>query len=79
MEKLPILSGKELLRILCNEFGFSIARIEGDHFIVKGLRNGRLKTFPVPSYREIGRKLFSRILKEAEISKEDFAKAYFKR
>ncbi|MBI5225121.1 type II toxin-antitoxin system HicA family toxin [Candidatus Micrarchaeota archaeon] len=76
MVHLPILSGQELVRILCKNFGFFKDRISGSHCLLKGLRNGKMKTIPVPLYNELGKHLLSRILKEAEISREEFFRAY---
>ncbi len=75
MSRLPILSGKELVKILCKKFGFVENRFNGDHLILKGTIKGVAKTIPVPLHPEIGRKLFSRILKEAEITRDEFEKA----
>ncbi|MBI4360314.1 type II toxin-antitoxin system HicA family toxin [Candidatus Micrarchaeota archaeon] len=72
---MPILSGKQLAKILCKHFGFTESRIAGSHLILKGARNGQAKTIPIPLHPEIGRHLLSRILKEAEISREEFENA----
>lgn len=75
MSRLPILSGKEIAKILCKNFGFYEDRFNGDHLILKGIRNGVAKTIPVPLHPEIGKKLLSRILKEAEITRDELEKA----
>ncbi|MBI5035874.1 type II toxin-antitoxin system HicA family toxin [Candidatus Micrarchaeota archaeon] len=73
MSRLPILSGNQLIKLLCKNFGFTEDRTSGSHVILKAFRNGKAKTIPVPKYPEIGRHLLWRILKEAEISREEFA------
>ncbi len=75
MPRLPILSGQQLVRLMCKHFGFSVARISGSHCLLKGVRNGVMRTIPVPLHPEIGH-LLSDILKEAEISREEFFSAY---
>lgn len=76
MTRLPVLSGKELVKILCKNFGFIVHRQgKGSHLLLRGERNGKIKIFPVPMHPEVSKGTLRDILKEAEISREEFEKA----
>ncbi len=66
MPKLPILSGDELIKILCQE-GFSVVRKKGSHV---SLEKGEHKTV-VPLHDEIAKGTLLGILKQCGLSKED--------
>lgn len=66
-EKLPTISGKELVKIL-NRAGFRAVSQKGSH--VK-MRKGRL-VFTVPLHDSLKRGTFIAILKQANMSKEEF-------
>lgn len=68
MTKLPLLSGTEVCKIL-NKVGFIEVRQKGSH---KSLRHKDGRTTVVPMHKEIGRGLLGKILKDAEISREEF-------
>lgn len=69
MPKLPIISGKELIKYLINEKGFKPRRIKGDHYI---LRSKKIPMLPVPLYPKLDRSALSNILAEAEIENKEF-------
>ncbi len=71
-DKLPLLDGKELIKIL-NKIGFQIIRQKGSHVYLKH-DDGRCTVVPLHSNREIGRGLLKRILNEIELSREEFLK-----
>jgi predicted RNA binding protein YcfA (HicA-like mRNA interferase family) len=68
--KLRRLKGKELISIL-QRLGFVITRIKGSHHFLKH-PDGRCTTVPVHSGEEIGTGLLSKILRDVELSREDF-------
>jgi predicted RNA binding protein YcfA (HicA-like mRNA interferase family) len=68
MQKLPILSGAELIKYLKRK-GFIPVRQRGSHVLLKS-SDGRRVT--VPMYDELDRGLLSDILAEIGISKEEF-------
>ncbi|MFC2094404.1 type II toxin-antitoxin system HicA family toxin [Bacteroidota bacterium] len=70
MTRLPRLSGKELLRVLEKE-GFLVKRTKGSHHILKH-NDGRQTVIPIHSKEIIGPGLLSKILRDIEITKEDF-------
>jgi len=70
MTKLARLSGKKLLRLLEKE-GFVVKRIKGSHHFLKH-HDGRQTVIPIHSKETIGPGLLSKILRDIELSKEDF-------
>jgi len=70
MGKLPILSGKELIKIL-SELGYREDRQRGSH--IRLICLGR-KPVTVPNYQVIDRSLLKKILRDAEITAEEFEK-----
>ncbi|MCD6495671.1 MAG: type II toxin-antitoxin system HicA family toxin [Candidatus Aenigmarchaeota archaeon] len=72
MPKLKKLSGRELIKILCNEFGFETKRQKGSHILlVKVSQFGKLGCV-VPLHRELKIGTLKGILGQARISEEDF-------
>ena len=69
MTKLPIISGKDLIKFLINKKGFKSKRIRGDHYI---LQSDKIPMLPVPLYHKLDRSLLSDILSEAGIERDEF-------
>jgi len=72
MSKLPSLTGKEILSTL-KKIGFVIDRQRGSHVFLKH-PDGRATVVPVHSGETIGPGLLSKILRDAELTKDDFLK-----
>ena len=72
MNKLPLLSSIELIKIL-KKLGFEEIRQRGSHKYLKHT-DGRATVIPVHSGQDIGRGLLKKILNEIEISRDDFLK-----
>ncbi|HLC58730.1 MAG TPA: type II toxin-antitoxin system HicA family toxin [Candidatus Nanoarchaeia archaeon] len=71
MQKLPRLSGKELIKIL-SKIGFKTIRQKGSHVIlVKEDANGKRSTV-VPLHTEIDKGTLLEILRQAGLSREQF-------
>ena len=71
MPKLPILTGRELIKIL-GKMGFEIIRQEGSHVFLRN-PDGRTTVVPVHAGEEIDRGLLNKIIKkDLKISKEEF-------
>jgi predicted RNA binding protein YcfA (HicA-like mRNA interferase family) len=68
--RLPLLSGKEICKVL-SKIGYFKVRQRGSHIRLKC--PGR-KSVTVPDYKEISRGLLRKILRDAEISEEEFFK-----
>jgi predicted RNA binding protein YcfA (HicA-like mRNA interferase family) len=70
MTRLPRLKGKEVVRAL-ERSGFRIVRVRGSHVFVKH-NDGRVTTVPVHSGETIGPGLLRSILRDIEMSLEEF-------
>ncbi len=73
MGKLPMLSAKEVIRIL-NQLDFKFIRQEGSHMFFEH-QDGRTTVVPNHPGRDIGRGLLNKIIKhDLQISREEFEK-----
>jgi predicted RNA binding protein YcfA (HicA-like mRNA interferase family) len=70
LPRLRPIEGRELVKILCNEFGFVKVRQKGSHVSLQ--RDGTFVTVPMKEIR-IG--LLHRILEDCGISRDDFLAA----
>lgn len=70
MTNLPILSGREIIRAL-GKIGYRAVRQRGSHIRLACL--GR-RAVTVPDYRAVSRGLLRKILRDAELLTEEFAK-----
>jgi predicted RNA binding protein YcfA (HicA-like mRNA interferase family) len=71
-EKLPRITADEVIRTL-ERAGFKLSRQSGSHKIYKNLAGKRV-TVPYHKGRVLHPKVLSSILKDAQLSKEDFIK-----
>ena len=70
MPRIPRLKGKEVVSVL-KKFGFEVTRIKGSHHILKH-PDGRSTVVPVHSGEIIGPGLLSKMLRDCEMSIEEF-------
>ena len=70
MPRLRPIDGRELIKILCNKYGFVKVRQKGSHVTVQ--RNGTFITVPL---KEIRVGLLNRILRDCNIPRDDFLAA----
>ena len=70
MSNLPIFDGQRLIKIL-KRFGFEDVRIKGSHHFLKH-SDGQATVVPVHGRESIGIGLFHKILKDCEITVEEF-------
>jgi len=68
-------SGKEVVKILSREFGFSFISQKGSHVKLRKMVRGKAITTIVPMHKELARGTFLGILELAEISEDEFKKA----
>ena len=61
-EKLPVISGKEFIKLL-EKFGFTVIRINGSHHRMKHA-DGRITTIPVHKNISLPKGLLRKILRE---------------
>ncbi|MDO8633761.1 MAG: type II toxin-antitoxin system HicA family toxin [archaeon] len=78
MEKLPIISGKELLKILYT-FGFEPIRQKGSHVRIKKKTEKETIVSIVPLHKKLDIGTLNGILKQCSITKEEFFQKYHKR
>lgn len=74
MPKFRNISGKECVKILCNQFGFEIKRQTGSHVILIKWDNGNKIGTVVPNHPDLKRGTLHSVLKLAKIEEEEFAK-----
>jgi predicted RNA binding protein YcfA (HicA-like mRNA interferase family) len=70
MPKLPSLTGKTVIKAL-EKVGFQVVRQKGSHVQMEH-EDGRLVTIPVHAGKTIGRGLLRKILRDAELTREEF-------
>ena len=70
MPKLPVLSGREIVRIL-EQLGFSEARQRGSHVVMRRGTQGCV----VPLHKEVKTGTLAGILRQAQVSAEEFTAA----
>jgi predicted RNA binding protein YcfA (HicA-like mRNA interferase family) len=70
MPKLPVLTGKEVIKKL-ERAGYTIVRQKGSHVRLRHA-NSTCKPITVPLHKEIKPGLLHRILKDANLLTEDF-------
>ena len=71
MQKLPRLSGKEVIKLL-NKVGFVPVRQKGSHVILKKQTKSGTKALVVPLHDEIDRGTLLEIIRQAGLKKEEF-------
>ncbi len=69
MTVLPMLTAREVIRAL-ERAGFQIQRQTGSHARLKH-HDGRVVTVPIHSGQDIGRGLLRKILRDADLSREE--------
>ena len=72
MTSLPSLTGKELLLAL-KKAGFALLRVKGSHHFLHH-DDGRSTVVPVRAGEVIGPGLFAKILRDCDLSREQFQK-----
>ena len=72
MTVVPSLSGKKLLAAL-KKAGFEVLRIKGSHYFLRH-PDGRSTVVPIHSGETLGPGLFAKILRNCDLSREQFQK-----
>ena len=70
MSKRPTVTGKQVI-IALEKRGFVVQRQKGSHVRLKD-QNERVVTVPTHANKTLGKGLLLKILKDAELSKEEF-------
>ena len=70
MSKLPGVRGKEVLSALM-KIGFELKRVKGSHHFLRH-EDGRTTLVPIHSGESIGTGLLTKILRDCELTREEF-------
>jgi predicted RNA binding protein YcfA (HicA-like mRNA interferase family) len=70
MVRLPRLTGKQVV-VALQSAGFEVARVKGSHHFLRHA-DGRVTVVPVHSGEIIGPGLMAKILRDCELSREQF-------
>jgi len=72
--KFPVLSGKEMVKIL-GKFGFKVLDQNGSHVIMFGDKDGVKRKPVVPQHPELAKGTLLSILKQAGLTRDDLENA----
>lgn len=67
-----ILSGKQVTKILCREFGFYFISQKGSHVKLAKRKNGREVTTIIPMHKELSPGTLKGVLELAEVVDDEF-------
>jgi predicted RNA binding protein YcfA (HicA-like mRNA interferase family) len=70
--KLPVLSGREVVRVF-STFGWQVARQAGSHIIMT--KDGELATLSIPDHREVARGTLRSLIRAANLTVDQFIAA----
>ena len=73
MPKLPVLSGKDVIKVL-SKIGYQHVRTSGSHAILNKQTDKGKITIPVPLHKELARGTLKSIMRQADLSLEDLFK-----
>ena len=71
MSKLPIATGKQLIRAV-GKVGFPVTRIHGSHHFLRH-PDGRTTTVPIHGKETLGPGLLGKILRDAELTRDNLS------
>ena len=74
MSNLPSIDGLRLIRIL-RKLGFEVVRIKGSHHFLRH-DDGRTTVVPIHAKETIGIGLFHKILKDCDLTVDEFIQTY---
>jgi predicted RNA binding protein YcfA (HicA-like mRNA interferase family) len=69
MQKLPVLSSREVVRIF-KKFGWEVVRQRGSHMIL--VKEGKNVTLSIPNHREVAKGTLKVLIACAGLTVEDF-------
>ena len=70
MIKLPVVSGKAVIKVF-DKIGYQVVRKRGSHF---RLHHFQRKPLTVPDHKVLGKGLLKKLLRDAELTVENFIK-----
>jgi len=72
MQKIPLLSGREVVRVF-SSLGWDVARQQGSHIIL--VKEGHIATLSVPDHHEVARGTLRSLIVRAGLTIEEFLNA----
>ena len=72
MPSLPVLSGREVIRVF-ESFGWRMARQTGSHIVL--VKTGDVATLSVPNHREVARGTLRSLIRSAGLTPAEFIAA----
>jgi len=72
MEKLPLLSGRKVVKTF-ERLGWEVARQRGSHIIL--VKKGHIATLSVPNHHEVARGTLRSLITRANLTVEEFLDA----
>ncbi len=69
--KLPVVSGKDAVKAF-GKFGYVVVRQTGSHIRMKHQSDRSKKPLTIPNHKVLGKGLLRKLLRDAEITLEDF-------
>ena len=72
MASLPVLSGREVVRVFVS-FGWSVARQQSSHFILT--KEGEIATLSVPNHKEVAKGTLRSLIRAANLTVDEFVAA----
>ena len=69
--KLPVISGKDAVKTF-EKLGYVQIRQTGSHIRMKHISDNSKKPITIPNHRVLGKGLLRKLLRDVEISVEDF-------
>jgi predicted RNA binding protein YcfA (HicA-like mRNA interferase family) len=71
MNKLPVISGKEAIKVF-EKIGYTVVRQKGSHIRLRNEINKNNPPLTVPNHREIKPGLLRKLIKDANLTVEEF-------
>ncbi len=78
MEKLVLVSGKKMIKVLLSA-GFQLLRIKGSHHFFENKETGKITVIPVHNNEVLGVGILKEILKDIGMSVDDYDRLRLKR
>ena len=72
MAALPVLSGKEVVRVF-ERFGWKVVRQSSSHIILT--KDGEIATLSVPDHKEVAKGTLRSLIRAANLTIDEFVKA----
>ena len=72
MASLPVLSGREVVRVF-ESFGWTVARQKSSHIILT--KDGEIVTLSIPNHNEVARGTLRSLIRSANLTVDEFVNA----